>query len=76
MVVDVAATFLFHAQLSCCVSSGFTDFRSTFDNFMPLVSVLCLVFQAIRGDTERFYEDLQCVFEAPFLDSLGALALR
>ena len=64
------------AQLSCCVSFGFTDFRSTSDNFMPLVSVLRQIFQAIRSDTERFHGDLQCIFEALFLASLGALALR
>ena len=66
----------FPMQLSCCVSSGFTDFSSMFDNFTPLVSALCQMFQTIRGDTERFHGDLQCVFEPLFLDSLGALALR
>ena len=40
------------------------------------LSVLCQIFQAIRGNTEQFHGDLQCVFEALFLASLGALALR
>ena len=66
----------FPVQLSCCVSFGFTDFCSMFDNFMPLVSVLCQIFQSIRADTERFQGEIQCVFEVPFLVSLGALALR
>ena len=66
----------FPAQLSCCVSTGFTDFRSTFDNFPTLVSVLSQIFQAIRGDTERFHGDFQRVFEALFLASLGALSQR
>ena len=48
----------FPEQLTSCVSSGFTDFRSTFDNFTPLVSVLRQIFQAIRGDTERFRGNL------------------
>ena len=56
----------FPAQLSCFVYSGFTDFRSTFDNFTPLHSVLRQIFQAIRGDTKSFHGDLQCVFEALF----------
>ena len=51
----------FPVQLSCCVSSGFTDFRSTFENFMSLVSVLRQIFQAIRDDTKIFPGDLQCV---------------
>ena len=63
-------------RLSCCVPSCFTDFRSTLDNFMPLVPVLCQIFQAIRDDTKRFHGDLQCVFEAIFLASLKAFALR
>ena len=46
----------FSAQLSCCIFSGFTDFQSTFDNFMPLVAVLCQIFLAIRGYTERFMQ--------------------
>ena len=66
----------FPVQLDCCVSSGFTDFSSTFDNFMPLISVLCQIFQTVRGDTEKFYGNLQCVFEALFLASLGVFALR
>ena len=57
----------FPAQLSCCVSSCFTDFRSSFDNFTPLVSVLCQIFQAIRSATERFHGDVQSVFEVLFL---------
>ena len=77
MVATVTGvTVPFPAQLSCYISSGFTDFRCTFDNFTPLVSVLRQIFQAIRGDTERFHGDLQSVFEAHFLASLGALALR
>ena len=47
-----------------------------FDNFTPLVSVLHQIFQAIRGDTERFHGEFQCVFEMLFQASLGALALR
>ena len=43
---------------------------------MPLVSFLHQIFQAIRSDTERFHGELQCVFEALFLSSLGALPLR
>ena len=66
----------FPVQLSCCISSDFTDFRSTFDNFTPLVSVLCQIFWTIRGNSERFHGKLQCVFEAIFLAFLGALALR
>ena len=66
----------FPAQLSCCISSGFTDFYSMFDNFMPLVSVLHQIFKTIRGDTKRFHRDLQCVFETLFLAYLGILALR
>ena len=66
----------FPVQLSCCVSSDFTDFHSMFDNLTPLLSVLHQIFQAIRDDTERFHGDLQCVFEVLFLASLGALALR
>ena len=62
----------FPAKLSCSVSSGFADFRSTFDNFAQLASVLRQVFQAIRGNTERF----QCIFEALFLASFGTLAQR
>ena len=66
----------FPVQLSCCIPSFFTDVCSTLDNFTPLVSALCQIFQAIRGDTERFHGDLQCVFEVHFLAPLGALALR
>ena len=66
----------FHAQLSCCVSSGFTDFRSTFENFTPLVFILGQIFQAIRGDTKGFHGDLLWVFVELFLIYLGALALR
>ena len=66
----------FPVQLSCCISSGFTDFSSTFYNFTPLVSVLCQIFQAIRGKNERFHGDLQYIFEVLFLVSLGVLALR
>ena len=73
-VADVAVPF--PVQLSCWVSSGFTYFRPTFDNFTPLVSVLRQIFLAIRGDTKRFQGDLQCVFEALFLASLGALVLK
>ena len=58
----------FLTLLSCCISSGFIDFCSTFDNFTPLASVLHQTFQAIRADTERFHGDLLCV--------LGVLALR
>ena len=37
-VADVAVPFLiFLRSLSCRVSSGFTDFCSTFDNFTPFV---------------------------------------
>ena len=64
----------FPSQLSCCISSGFKDFRSTFNNFTPLVFVLCQIFKAISGDTEGFHRDLQYIFEALFLTSLGALA--
>ena len=64
------------ALFSCCVSPGFIDFRFTFDNFTPLVSVLRQIFQEIWGDTERFHGDLQCIFEMLFLASMGALALR
>ncbi len=73
-VADVAVP-KFPVLLSCCVFSGFTDFRSTLDNFTPLVSVLRQIFQAIRVDTERFHSDLLCVFEALFL-VLGALTLK
>ena len=66
----------FLVQISCCVSSDFTDFCSTFDNFKPLVSVLQQIFLAIRSDTERLLGDLQCIFEACFLAFLGVLALR
>ena len=68
--------FKFPVQLSCCISSGFTEFQSTFDNFTPLLSVLHQILQVIRGNTERFHGDLQYVFEVLFLASLGALALR
>ena len=47
-----------------------------FDNFKPLLSVLRQIFLSIRGDTEIFRRGLQCVFEALFLASTGALALR
>ena len=73
-VADVAVHFL--SFLHSSVSSGFTDLRSTLDNFTPLVLVLRQIFQAIRCDTERFHGDLQCIFEALFLASWGALALR
>ena len=63
----------FPTQLSCCVFSGFTDM---FDNFTPLVSVLCQIFLAIRGDTERFQRDLQYVIEVLFLAFLGVLAVN
>ena len=66
----------FLEQLLSCISSGFTDFHSLFDNFTPLLSVLHQIFQAIRGDNERFHGDFQCVFEVLFLAFLGALALR
>ena len=66
----------FPVQLSCCGFSGFTDFRSTFDNFMPLVSVLHQIFQAIRSDIEIFHVALLCVFEVRFLASLRAFSLR
>ena len=66
----------FHSQLIYSFFSGFTDFRSSFYNFMPLVSVLRQIFQTIRDDTERFHGDLQCVFDPLFLASLGTLALR
>ena len=76
-VTDVVVPFLsFLEQLSCCVSSGFTDFRTTFDNFTSLVSVRCQIFQPIRSNTERFHWDLLCIFEALFLVSLETLALR
>ena len=52
----------FPLQLSCCISSGFTDFRSTFDNFTLLVSVLQQIFQARKKD---FMEALS-VFLKPF----------
>ena len=64
----------FPAQLSCCVPSCFTDVRSTFDNFTSLV--LYQIFKTIRSDIEKFHGDLQCVFEALFQTSIGALALR
>ena len=66
----------FPAQLSSCVSSGFIDFHSKFGNFTPLLSILRQVFRAIRVNTERFYGDLQCVFEVLSLSALGVLALR
>ena len=55
------------AQLSCFF---------WFHRLSRHVSVLRQIFRAIRGDTERFHGDLQCVFEALSLASLGALALR
>ena len=58
------------------ISFGLKDFHSTFYNFMPLVSVLHHIFQAIRCNTERFCGDLQSVIEALFLVSLGTLALK
>ena len=66
----------FPAQTSCCVPSYFTDFRSTFYNFTPLVSVLHQIFQAVRDDTERFHGDLQCVFESFFLAYVRAITVR
>ena len=56
----------FPVQLGYCVSSGFTNLRSMFDNFVLLVSVLHQIFQAIRGDTKRFCEDLPCLWSAFF----------
>ena len=49
--------------------------RLSFHAWQLHTSYLC-PFQAIWGDTERFQGDLQYVFEAIFLASLGALALR
>ena len=66
------AFFKFLAQLSGCVSSAFTEFRSTFDNVTPLVSVMRHIFQAIRGDTKSFPGDLQCVLEAVFYGLHGS----
>ena len=63
----------FTSQLGWCVSSGFTEFHSMFDNFTLLVSVLWQIFQAIRGDTKDFMET---IIEALLLASLGTLILR
>ena len=71
-----SAFFKFPSQLSYCIPSCFTDFHSMFNNFTPLVFVLHQIFQALRGDTERFHGDPPCVFEALFLASLGIFALK
>ena len=75
-VADVAVPFLRFLRSSVVVFLLASDFRFTFNNFTTLISVLCQIFQAIRNDTKKFHEDLQCVFEALFLASFGALALR
>ena len=73
---DWCAFSKFPAQLSCGVPSCFRDFRSTFENFTPLVSVLCRIFEAVRGDIERFHGDLRCVFDALFLASTCSETVR
>ena len=45
----------FPMLLSYCNSSGFPEFRSTFDNFTPFVSVLRQIFPVIRVDTKRIH---------------------
>ena len=61
-VADVAVPFL---SFLCSSVAAFFLASQTFDNFTPLVSVLCQIFQAIRG-----------VFEVLYLASLGALAQK
>ena len=73
-VADVAVLFLTFLRSSTAAFLLISHFRSTFDNFTPLVSVLRQIFQAIRG--EIFHGDLQCVLESLFLASFGAFALR
>ena len=74
-VADVAVLFLSFLHSSVVAFLLVSHFHSRFDNFMSLVSVLHLIFQAIRGDTQRFHGDL-CVFKVLFLASLGPFALR
>ena len=74
----------FPLLLSCCVPFFFTDFRSTFENFTPLVSVLSQIFQTNMSGKDlksfpdnyvtmkRFHGDLLCVFEALFSGLLGS----
>ncbi len=50
-VADVAVPFLSFLHSSVAAFLLFIDFRSTFDNFMLLLSVLCQIFQVIKGDT-------------------------
>ena len=54
----------FLAQLSCCIPSCFTDFHSMFENFTPLVFVLCQIFQAIRGDRKIWQRPSVCLWSA------------
>ena len=55
----------FPVQLSCYISSGFTDFSSTFDNFMPLVFVLCQLGAILKDFMETFSVSLKCSFWSP-----------
>ena len=50
----------FSSLLSCCVPSFFIDFRSTFDNFKPLASVLTQIFHTnMSGKDFRFSRQLR-----------------
>ena len=62
----------FPAQLSCCFSSSF---KLLLHIWQFHITCLRQMFLAIRVNSERFHGDLQCVFEALFLASLGALPL-
>ena len=73
---DLPVPFISFLRSSVAAFLLVSDFRSTFDNFTLLLSVLRQIFLAIRGNTERFHGDLQCVFEVLFLASLGPLTLR
>ena len=59
----------FPAQLSYCVFYRFTDFRSTFDNFTPLVSVLRQIFQGRYWNIS--WKPSVCLWSA-FSDLLGS----
>ena len=62
----------FPTQLSYCVSSGFTDFCSMFDNFTPFVSVLHQIFQAMRGQYWKISWRLSMCLWSTFSGLLGS----
>ena len=62
------------ALLSCCDPVHFAGFGATLDGSTPLVSVLNLLLPVGVFDPKGLEGDLQGVFEALLLSSLGAFA--